>query len=167
MTNSMLEKASVGFQVLIAAVVKNNILRNITPCIPLKISRRFEGTCCLHLQGRRINRAINQREERWQAELWRRRQYVLPKCLLIFNGLHGVISQKIRTLRENFCWGGTRFESRPVYWVDWDSLSFSCVSKRIVGLYRDTCYDCLLLTIHDFLHIPFGVVQPLELKQHR
>jgi hypothetical protein len=38
---------------------------DMTPCSPLKVNRRFGGTCCLHLQGRIINRARNQRERRW------------------------------------------------------------------------------------------------------
>jgi hypothetical protein len=32
------------------------------PCSPLKVSRRFGGTCYLHLQNRRISQARNQRE---------------------------------------------------------------------------------------------------------
>jgi hypothetical protein len=38
-------------------------------CSPLKVNRRFGGTCRLHLQGRRISRARNQCKSRWQAEL--------------------------------------------------------------------------------------------------
>jgi hypothetical protein len=34
----------------------------ITPCSPLKVNRYFGGTCCLHLQGRKIGQARNQRE---------------------------------------------------------------------------------------------------------
>jgi hypothetical protein len=44
----------------------------------LKVNPRFKGTCCLHLQG----------HGRW-------RQHVSPKRQLTFNGLHGIISQKI------------------------------------------------------------------------
>jgi hypothetical protein len=36
---------------------------------PLNINRCFGATYRLHLQGRRISRAINQLESRWQAEL--------------------------------------------------------------------------------------------------
>jgi hypothetical protein len=42
---------------------------SITPCSLLKVNRCFEGTCRLNLQGRRIIRARNQRESRWQTEL--------------------------------------------------------------------------------------------------
>jgi hypothetical protein len=38
-------------------------LLDITPCGPLKVNRRFRGTRSLHLQGRRISQAKNQREE--------------------------------------------------------------------------------------------------------
>jgi hypothetical protein len=73
---------------------------------PLKGNHRFGGTCRLHLHGRRISQARNQRECRWQAELcwflaWlifrprRWRRHVPPKRRLTFNELHGVISQKI------------------------------------------------------------------------
>jgi hypothetical protein len=49
-------------------VIKSTIFWDITPCSPLKVSRRFGGTYHLHLQGRRKNRARNQRENRRQAE---------------------------------------------------------------------------------------------------
>jgi hypothetical protein len=67
----------------------------------VKVNRRFRGTYRLHLQGRRINRARNQRESRQQAWLllsrwflawlifrtWKWRKYFLPKRRLTFNGL--------------------------------------------------------------------------------
>jgi hypothetical protein len=40
----------------------SSILWNITPCIPLKVNRRFGGTCLLHLQGRRISKVRNQHD---------------------------------------------------------------------------------------------------------
>jgi hypothetical protein len=58
----------------------------------------------LHLQGRRINEAINQHEQgsnqgsAYQLLIlrpWRWRQHVSSKRRLTFNGLHGVISQKM------------------------------------------------------------------------
>jgi hypothetical protein len=70
-----------------------------TLCSPLKVSRRFGGTYRLHLQVRKISRARNQRESRWLVELilppWRWRRYVPLKRQLTFNGLQGVISQKM------------------------------------------------------------------------
>jgi hypothetical protein len=78
----------VWFQVLTEVAMKtSSIFWDITPCSPLKVNRRFGGTYRTHLQGRRIRRARNQRESRWQA--------VPPKRRLTFNELHGVISQKI------------------------------------------------------------------------
>jgi hypothetical protein len=47
--------------------VNNSIFWDISPCSPLKINRRFERTRRLHLQDRRISRARNQSENRWQA----------------------------------------------------------------------------------------------------
>jgi hypothetical protein len=59
----------VGFEVLTAVVMKSSIFWDITPCSPLKVNRSFGGTYRLHLQGRRISRARDQRESRWQAAL--------------------------------------------------------------------------------------------------
>jgi hypothetical protein len=33
---------------------------NITPCSPLKVSRRFGGTCRLHRQGKKTSKGRNQ-----------------------------------------------------------------------------------------------------------
>jgi hypothetical protein len=48
------------FEVLTAVVKKSSVFWDITPCSPLKVNRPFEGTCRLHLQGRRISQARNQ-----------------------------------------------------------------------------------------------------------
>jgi hypothetical protein len=53
-----------GFAVLTAVVMKSTIFWNITPCSPLRVNRRFGGTHRLHLQGRKISQARNQRESR-------------------------------------------------------------------------------------------------------
>jgi hypothetical protein len=53
---------NVGFEVLRAVVMKCSIFWDITTCSPLKINRRFGGICRLHIQGRRISQARNQRE---------------------------------------------------------------------------------------------------------
>jgi hypothetical protein len=42
--------------------MKSFIFWNITPCIPLKVNRRFGGTCRFHLQDRRICQTRNQHE---------------------------------------------------------------------------------------------------------
>jgi hypothetical protein len=52
----------VGFEVLTAVVMKSPIFWDITPCSPLQLNRRFEGTCRLHLQGRKISQGRNQYE---------------------------------------------------------------------------------------------------------
>jgi hypothetical protein len=72
---------------------KNSTCWDITPCSSLKVNQGFEGTYRRRLQGRRISRARNQRESRWQAEL--SKLYVPSKRRLAFKGLHGVISQKV------------------------------------------------------------------------
>jgi hypothetical protein len=65
--------------------LKSSIFWDITPYSPLKVDRRFGGTCCL--QGRRVNRTRNQRESR--------RGCVPTKLRFTFNGLHGIISQNV------------------------------------------------------------------------
>jgi hypothetical protein len=81
-------------QDFIAVVMNISIFWDITPCNPLKISRRLGGTYRLHLQGR-ISRACHL--SRWYLarliQPWRWID-VPPKHRLSFNGLHGVISQK-------------------------------------------------------------------------
>jgi hypothetical protein len=81
-------------------------LLDTTPRGPLKVNRRFGGTCVLSLQGRRLNQARNQSEadSKWIPfsrgflawpflRPWRWRWHVPPKRLLTFNGLHDVTSQ--------------------------------------------------------------------------
>jgi chloramphenicol O-acetyltransferase len=83
--------------------MKNFVLWDITPCSPLKLKQCFRGARRLHLQGRRINqtRALNATYFTLLVFLayyltlkWRR--HVPPKRRLTFNGLHGVISHKIK-----------------------------------------------------------------------
>jgi hypothetical protein len=52
----------VGFEVLTAVVMKITIFWDIMLCSPLNVNRHFGGTYHLHLQGRRMRRAKNQRE---------------------------------------------------------------------------------------------------------
>jgi hypothetical protein len=52
----------VGFEVLIAVIMKCYIYWVIISCCSAKVHRYFEGTCCPHLQGQGINQARNQHE---------------------------------------------------------------------------------------------------------
>jgi hypothetical protein len=38
--------------------MKKSVLRDITPCSPLKMNRRYGGTYRLHLQNRRTSKAV-------------------------------------------------------------------------------------------------------------
>jgi hypothetical protein len=69
----------VGLEVLTAAVLKNSVFQDITPCSPVKVSGHLEGTCRLHLQGRIIS------QERNQSEAGDKQTH---------NELHGVITWK-------------------------------------------------------------------------
>jgi hypothetical protein len=48
--------------------MKSTVIWGITPCNPVKVSRRFGGACRLRFQDRSIKQARNQRGRRWQAE---------------------------------------------------------------------------------------------------
>jgi hypothetical protein len=75
----------------------------ITQCSPLKVSRRLWGTCRFRLQQREAGSKQSKLATAlrwflsWRILLpWGWRRYVPPKRRLTFNGLHGVISQKIQ-----------------------------------------------------------------------
>jgi hypothetical protein len=71
------------------------VLLNITPCSPLKVNRRFRGTCRIHLQNRIISQTTNQHEVR-TINLEGGRKIFLPKLLLTFRRLHGFVSKRIQ-----------------------------------------------------------------------
>jgi hypothetical protein len=65
--------------------IESPILRDITPCSPLKVNRRFGGTCGLYLQGRWISQARNQRESKWQNPVYRVFRWTAVADLHLFN----------------------------------------------------------------------------------
>jgi hypothetical protein len=104
--------------------LKSSIFWDITSCSQLKMNRRFGGSCRIHIQGRRISQARNQREARSYLLIlrpWRWRWHVPPKRRLTFNWLHGVISQK----RELFITTTVRTSNlTPCGYVDTCILTF-------------------------------------------
>jgi hypothetical protein len=58
----LLGSICVRFEVLTAMGMKSTVFCDITPYSPLKVNRRFGGTCRLHLPARGIGQARNQRE---------------------------------------------------------------------------------------------------------
>jgi hypothetical protein len=63
---------------------------DITSCCPLQVNRRFRGTYRLHFH------LLSHWFLSWLIlRTWRWGRHVSPKRRLAFNGLHGVISQKI------------------------------------------------------------------------
>jgi hypothetical protein len=60
----------VAFEVLTAVVMKISIFWDVMSCSPLKVNRRFGGTCRLHLQGWRISQARNQHEAGGRQSSW-------------------------------------------------------------------------------------------------
>jgi hypothetical protein len=85
-------KNYVGFEVLAAVVMKISVFWYVRPCSPLKVNGRFVRTYRHHLKVQRVSRTRNQHESKW---LWRCKRHVPPKRPLTFNGLQGVMSQKI------------------------------------------------------------------------
>jgi hypothetical protein len=77
----------------------------MTPCSQLKVSRRFGKKYGLYLQGRRIRQAKKKKDEpvsKLQANFLLGSLFdpkdggdMFIRRRLTFNGLHGVISQKI------------------------------------------------------------------------
>jgi hypothetical protein len=52
---ALVVKIYVGFEVITAVIMKTYFFWSITPRSPLKVNRRFRGTCRLHLRVRRIS----------------------------------------------------------------------------------------------------------------
>jgi hypothetical protein len=112
-----------------SAVIKSSILWSITPRSPLKVNRRFGGTCSLHLRG------------------WRWRCHVPPKRRLTFNSVHDVIPQRIelfittgvRTsnpttlLLPKYAW----FASDNIVTLLWNSLHCSLPLNMVIRLLRN------------------------------
>jgi hypothetical protein len=86
----------------------SSVVKDMTTCCEFKVNRRFEGTCRLHLQGRRMSQGRNRRENRlhagdliatryqtWFLPLWRWKRHYSPKYTLKLNSLRGVICRKV------------------------------------------------------------------------
>jgi hypothetical protein len=58
--------------------MKSTIFWDITPRSPLSVNRRFGGTHHLHLHGRKISRARNQSESRWQVFFALKKEAIFP-----------------------------------------------------------------------------------------
>jgi hypothetical protein len=75
----------------------------VTPCSPMKVSRRFIGTCRLHLHDWRISQTRNQQACWFLLGLLfdpvDRNDMFLRNVGLTFNGLHGITSQKTELLK--------------------------------------------------------------------
>jgi hypothetical protein len=97
----------VSFLGYLTRLISNSTLKmcifwGIMPCSPLKVNRRFRGTCHFQLQDRRISKARNHHEagsKHSSCLAYSSTMKMEPICSsessVDFNGLHGVISQKI------------------------------------------------------------------------
>jgi hypothetical protein len=119
---------------------KSNIFWNITPCCPLKVNRRFGRTyrlCCRaawHLRSRCFLAQLILRPWGW-------RRYVRTKRRLTFNGLHGVISQKIvlfittavRTSNPTNVYSSAGSLQSDILYSHWNELHTSVVLLLLIS----------------------------------
>jgi hypothetical protein len=91
----------VGFEVFTEVVMKSIIFWDMTPCSPLSCTRRFGGTYRLHFRveeqfSKPSSLPLAYSRVAWTIlRPWRWWRYVPPKRLVLLNGLHGVIFQKM------------------------------------------------------------------------
>jgi hypothetical protein len=83
-----------GYKFRTTVIINNPIFWDKMPCSPLTSNRLFGGICRLHLQGCLLSASC------WFLAWlflrpWKWKRHVSPRLQLIFNGLHGLISQKI------------------------------------------------------------------------
>jgi hypothetical protein len=60
--DNTLSSVSMVINVQLDIRLRSSVFWDITPCSPLKVNQNFGGTCRLHLQGRKISQARNQRD---------------------------------------------------------------------------------------------------------
>jgi hypothetical protein len=105
-----------GYKGINRAMVKSSIFWDITPCSPLKINRRFGGTCHLHLCFPLLLRWFL---ARLILRPWRWRQRVPPKRLTT---LHYIPKHKYL---HNHCY--EKFKS----YLEWAYLRTSCLGQYV------------------------------------
>jgi hypothetical protein len=99
----------VGFDVLTAGVLKSSAFSDIMPYSPLKVNRTLLRNISPPSSGTKNKLCLAcHLLSFWFLDLlilrtWRWRQYVAPKHRLTFNGLYGVLSQKMWDPFENRC----------------------------------------------------------------
>jgi hypothetical protein len=101
---SRLVVSVVGSEVVAAVVMQGSVLCVTIPCSPLKVNRNFQVTCRLHVQGRRIVEARNQRGRGRQAEQFASQHFGFHRKLEVWN--HGaesfLRSQQLQNHSGNF-----------------------------------------------------------------
>jgi hypothetical protein len=124
----------VGFGVLTALIMNAYIFCDLTPCSPLKVNRSFGGTFRLPFSGLKNKPSMTRQSSalfatwyiiRFVLRPWRWRRHVPPKCRLIFNGLHDVISQKTQLWNEMVKDGAESFRY-PIFWIFIKNVKFLC-----------------------------------------
>jgi hypothetical protein len=86
----------VGFEVITAVAFETSVFHDITPCSPLKFSsRRFGGTCNLHLQDERISQLLYAGFLAYSSTM-KMEATCSSETSFDSYGLHGVISWKIK-----------------------------------------------------------------------
>jgi hypothetical protein len=95
--------------------LKSTVFLDRTPCSPLTVNRRFGGTSPMSSGSNKPSKILARKQVANRA-LYRWRRDIPPKRRMTFNGLQGVISQKIllfitttvrtsnRTLHFHYMW---------------------------------------------------------------
>jgi hypothetical protein len=128
-------------EVLTAVVMKSTVFWDIMLCSLLKVSRHFEGTYCLHLQGRIISRARSQCASRWQAIRGTYRLHIQCRkicraCLAPAFTLVSCLAYSSTLKVETICSSGTS--------VDLQQTTRHCISEDSTLLYCLKLYSIVI-----------------------
>jgi hypothetical protein len=129
----------VGFEVLTAVVMNSSLFLDITPWNPLKVNQ--SSACHLRHAGFLLGLLFLP---------WRWKRHVSPKRQLTFNGLHGVISQKIKLFKSVFMYKHSLLAVNQK--LSSYSFNFAKLMHVLVKIFIDfVAYFCLFLK--DFANI--------------
>jgi hypothetical protein len=84
-----------GFEVLTSLLMKSTVLWNVKPFGPLKVNQTLRRKISLPSSESKIKLGKKPDCKQVARRAWTWNRCVLQKRLLTFNGLHGVISQKV------------------------------------------------------------------------
>jgi hypothetical protein len=143
----------------------------MTPCSPLKVNRRFGGTCRLCLQGRRISQARNQRKAGSKQSTGREWYESVAAIMLLTLRCWGLIQDwrglPSGMLRCSDRWKSTAFHRNmlPLYsWLKSNRLPF-CFTYSSILMMEATCSS--ETTIEFYRTIRRYIPEARTLRNHR